>query len=58
MILRQEGNIHAAKLCAKATSSPKAAEILKDIDRTKESVFSPVEALNIIVRTNMVCNHI
>lgn len=54
MRLRQEGKVDAAKLCTEATSSPtKAATILKKANQTNECIFSPAEALNIIVNTDM-----
>ncbi|XP_076034196.1 uncharacterized protein LOC143020994 isoform X2 [Oratosquilla oratoria] len=54
MKLCNEGKVHAAKLCDQATSSSsKVAEILKKANHNNESMFSPVEALNIIVKTNM-----
>lgn len=50
MKLRQEGNSAAAKLCLQSTSSPdKAANILSKVSETKESVFSPLEALIVVV---------
>ncbi|XP_076052661.1 uncharacterized protein LOC143032080 [Oratosquilla oratoria] len=54
MKLRKEGKCAAANVCAQVTSSPeKAVDILDKSNQTKESVFSPVEALNVLVRTDM-----
>lgn len=54
MKLRSEGKIQAAKLCNEATSSTsKAEEMFKKCNTNPESAFSPAEALNIIVRTDM-----
>ena len=54
MKLRQEGKSAAVKLCVQSTSSPeKAADILNKSSETKESVFTPVEALNVLVTANL-----
>ena len=54
MKLRHEGKGQAAKICVQATSSTsKAAEILEKSNEIKESAFTPAEALNIMVKTDM-----
>ena len=54
MKLREEGKHAAAKLCAQSISSPeKAAEMLSKCSETKESIFTPLEALNVLVTADL-----
>lgn len=54
MKLREEGKHAAAKLCVQTTSSPeKAIEILNKCSEEKESIFSPLEALNVLVKADL-----
>lgn len=54
MKLRKAGKIDAAKLCAQVVSSPtKATKVMEKVEHPNESMFSPAEALNIIVNTDM-----
>lgn len=53
MKLRQEGKCASAKLCQQCTSPEKATEILNKVNEKKESVFSPLEALNILVNADL-----
>ena len=53
--LRETGRISAAKVCEQAIYEPTraATEMLESIEKPKEVVFTPTEALNVIVNTNL-----
>lgn len=53
MKMRQEGMYASAKLCVQSTSSDTAADILRKVSETKETMFSPLEALNVIVSADL-----
>ena len=54
MKLRKDGNVAAAKLYAHAsTSSQRATEIMDKVKKADETTFTPLEALNIMVATDL-----